>query len=145
MKTRLNNKLLICTALSGLAGVVIGVLVAKMSLAAAPAPGVLQVLEREHIRQRIEAVERVDQAVMQGACEDGTIKALPSATIAACVDGKWVQPTQLGLKGSDGAIRVVPEEPCLPLAGTPPGILDMCRYSSNGKVIGRSAQSSANR
>lgn len=33
--------------------------------------------------------------------------------------------------------------PCLPLPGTAPGLLDMCSYSSDGKVIGRSAQTSS--
>lgn len=31
-------------------------------------------------------------------------------------------------------------EPCLPPPGTPPGILDMCTYSPDGKVLTHSAQ-----
>ncbi len=106
MKMRMDKQLLSYTALGGLAGVLIGVLIVKMNLA--PAPEALRVLEQEAIQQILKAQEKTDQAAMQGACDNDIIKVLPSGAIAKCVDSKWGKPTQLGLEGADGVIRQVP-------------------------------------
>ncbi len=39
------------------------------------------------------------------------------------------------------SIRTGEREPCLSPPGSPPGVLDMCTYSPDGKVITHSAQS----
>lgn len=103
MNPRMNKTLLNYAALGGLAGVLIGVLVIKMNHA--PTPEALRVLEHWRIHQMLKAQESIELADIQGPCEGGIIKALPSGLIAGCFDGKWGIPTQFGIKGADGVIR----------------------------------------
>ncbi|MPQ71475.1 hypothetical protein [Pseudomonas sp. MWU12-2323] len=93
--------------ITAILGVVLGLGVSYWWLSPAPLPDQLSAAEASSTHDHQESALAEDDAALQGICNAGSVKALPSGKFAACIeDGTWHLPTAQSVKYTIGLIEL---------------------------------------